>query len=263
MEYLDIAGADPLVAAHLVVVRRGLRDSCIYNNTAAVETALRCAATAAQHPDPEKLLLAWKTDLNELVFQLPSASSLDLIKKRLASTGKSAPTLDVKTSWELARARLADLYPLRRELPPARAALKRILFATIHGFYLKALACLPKDNQYHRSLLKGGYCYGRLDPVSNIVVNTIWYDLNFPGGKQVALEMISTNCLWRVAVRSRYGLVSFMCTRYDLLTPHRTSRCTACWWQGLTCESPTRTFPVRLTMPPDHRTVSCIRLRAI
>ncbi|TVU12724.1 hypothetical protein EJB05_46379, partial [Eragrostis curvula] len=74
---------------------------------------------------------------------------------------------------------------------------------------------------YHRSLLMGGHCYGPLDPVSNIIVNTLWYDHTFPivTTKQVTLEMISTKCLWRVAARSLYSLVSFLCTRYPDLTP--------------------------------------------
>ncbi|KAF8776034.1 hypothetical protein HU200_003952 [Digitaria exilis] len=68
-------------------------------------------------------------------------------------------------------------------------------------------------------MLEGGYCYGPLDPVSNIIVNTVWYDQNFPASKQVTLDMISTTCLWRVAARSLYGLVSFLCTRYQNMSP--------------------------------------------
>ncbi|KAF8732791.1 hypothetical protein HU200_015130 [Digitaria exilis] len=100
--------------------------------------------------------------------------------------------------------------------------MKRMLLATIHGFYLQALARLPTAElrgRYHRSMLEGGYCYGPLDPVSNIIVNTVWYDQNFPASKQVTLDMISTTCLWRVAARSLYGLVSFLCTRYQNMSP--------------------------------------------
>ncbi|GJN01011.1 hypothetical protein PR202_ga18241 [Eleusine coracana subsp. coracana] len=66
----------------------------------------------------------------------------------------------------------------------------------------------------------GGYCYGPLDPVSNIIVNSVWFDLTLPGGnKHGKLEMISTKCLWRLVARSLYGLVCFLCTRYPCLTP--------------------------------------------
>uniref|UniRef100_K3Y3C1 Uncharacterized protein n=1 Tax=Setaria italica TaxID=4555 RepID=K3Y3C1_SETIT len=109
-----------------------------------------------------------------------------------------------------------------RELPPARAAMKRMLLAAIHRSYLKALGSLPQrelTDRLHRSVLHGDSCYGPLDPVSNIIVNTVWYDQNFLASKQVKLDMISTQCLWRAAARSLYGLVSFLCTRYQNLTP--------------------------------------------
>jgi len=74
-------------------------------------------------------------------------------------------------------------------------------------------------SRYHHSILMGGYCYGPLDPVSNIIVNTIWYSQNFPASKQFTVGMISTSCLWRIVARSLYGLVTFLCTRYSGLTP--------------------------------------------
>ena len=100
--------------------------------------------------------------------------------------------------------------------------MKRLLLSMIHGFYLKALGALPKKELtdcYHRSLLMGGHCYGPLDPVSNIIVNTIWYDQTFPAREVQPLNMISTNCLWRITARSLYGLVSFLRSRYPILTP--------------------------------------------
>lgn len=146
--YLDAAGADPLVAAHLVVIRRGLRDSYIYSNAAAVETALRCAAVAAQHPDdPEQFVLGWRRispDLKSLASRLSRTRPDDCAAtlgtmNRLKATVTSVPALDLEISWELARERFCRLYPLGRELPPARAAMKRVLLAKIHGLYLKAL----------------------------------------------------------------------------------------------------------------------------
>ncbi|CAL5044748.1 unnamed protein product [Urochloa decumbens] len=138
----------------------------------------------------------------------------------------SDTNLQMKEAWELAERRLDDndnpIIGTDLPLPSDRAAAKRMLLAMIHGFYLQALGRLPMTElscRYHRSLLMGGYCYGPLDPVSNIIVNTVWYDQNFPSSKQVTLQMISTSCLWHVVARSLYGLVSFLCTRYSSITP--------------------------------------------
>ncbi|CAN6179634.1 unnamed protein product [Urochloa humidicola] len=232
MAYLDAAELDPLAAALLIVRRRGMRRFGFLSGTtaAAVETALRCAAVAAKYPDPQRLVLAWKQlsrGLEKLVSETSSSNKPDIVTRRVLSmlnfTGASDTSLELKEVWELAERRLDD-NPIvtHKELPPARAAAKRMLLATIHGFYLQALARLPTaelSGRYHGSLLMGGYCYGPLDPVSNIIVNTVWYDHNFPSSKHVELQMISTSCLWRVTARSLYGLVSFLCTRYPSLTP--------------------------------------------
>jgi hypothetical protein len=102
------------------------------------------------------------------------------------------------------------------------------LLDTIRGFYLQALARLPRHElhaRYHRSLLRGGYCYGPLDPVSNIIVNTIWYDVMFPAAQQPVLDMIGPNSLTRLESRSFYGLASFLQTRYHNLSEHQVVQC--------------------------------------
>jgi hypothetical protein len=159
------------------------------------------------------------------------------------ATVKDDEILHLKQSWELAESRLdhhntktklakswerlAKSLLLRAKpqpvLPHVRAAKKRMLFATIRGFYLQAMARLPADElraRYHRSMLKAGHCYGPLDPVSNIIVNTIWYDqAAFSQSKPCTLQMISTKCLMRIVARSFYGLLSFLCTRYPDCSP--------------------------------------------
>lgn len=159
------------------------------------------------------------------------------------ATVKDDEILHLKQSWELSESRLdhhntktklakswerlAKSLLLRAKpqpvLPHARAAKKRMLFATIRGFYLQAMARLPADElraRYHRSMLKAGHCYGPLDPVSNIIVNTIWYDqAAFSQSKPCTLQMISTKCLMRIVARSFYGLLSFLCTRYPDCSP--------------------------------------------
>ncbi|RLN39901.1 hypothetical protein C2845_PM01G00210 [Panicum miliaceum] len=220
VRYLDAAEADPLVASLFIINRRGIEQSFTADSdttVAAVEAALRCAAVAARHPDPQKLVLVWK-----LVSLSPGLKNLqprlqckcDQLLLRLDHVA-SDPALQLKESWELTKSRLRRAKP--RALPPTWAARKRVLLARIHRFYLDALARLPKDelcSRYHHSLLKAGHCYGPLDPVSNIIINTIWYGKAYPPSKQFAIQMISTRCLMRIVARSFYGLVSFMCARY-------------------------------------------------
>ncbi|OEL37595.1 hypothetical protein BAE44_0001386 [Dichanthelium oligosanthes] len=226
--YLDAADVDPLVAALLIINRRGMRDFGHSSATtvAAVETALRCAAIAAHLPFPHLLVLGWKSlsaSLDKFASHLsgpfPDCDASNRVT-RLIQIPKA--DLELVDSWVLATSRLKRLVPIGKELPPVRAAMKRMLLATIHGFYLKAMASLPTNQltqRYHRSLLLGGYCYGPLHPVENIILNTVWHEQTFPSSKGFETFMISTSCLWQVAAQSMYGLISFLCTRYPLLTP--------------------------------------------
>ncbi|GJN29006.1 hypothetical protein PR202_gb17191 [Eleusine coracana subsp. coracana] len=226
--YIDASNADPLVAA-LITDRRGIRkfNFCSGSTTVAVEAALRYAAVASKHPDPQQFVTGWKLlspHLKSLVSQLSqrsrSTTQPDAVVRHMLTTTREE-LLELEQSWELASSRCVSPEP--EALPPFRGAMKRVLLATIHGFYLQAMARLPTAelrSRYHRSLLMGGYCYGPLDPVSNIVVNTIWYDETFPAREQtvVTLHMMSTKLLLRVVARSFYGLISFLCTRYAGLT---------------------------------------------
>ncbi|GJN00832.1 hypothetical protein PR202_ga18050 [Eleusine coracana subsp. coracana] len=244
--YLDAANADPFVAAHLVIARCGMRrfgfDSAA--TVAAIRTALKCAAVAAGHPRPGDILVGW-TVLSPGLISLPApsnrpdanvvvlTSTLRILRKYNGSHYRFLHQLDaaealvnrdlqLKDAWDLAKTRILNNNP-GKEVPPEQGAMRRILLARIHGFYLQALAMLPTgelQERYHRSMLMGGHCYGPLDPVSNIIFNTVWHEQAFPASATTpAVQMISTKCLWRVAARSLYGMVSFLCTRYGRLTP--------------------------------------------
>uniref|UniRef100_A0A0D9WL40 Uncharacterized protein n=1 Tax=Leersia perrieri TaxID=77586 RepID=A0A0D9WL40_9ORYZ len=225
--YLDAANADPVAAARLIVRHRGMAqfDPCSATAVVAAENALRCAAAAARHPYPDPFMLGWKTlspSLHRLVFKNPTFNKImaSLLSIR---AGAEAVTLVLDHSWRLADYRLPKLPMLKQLRAPVRPAMKRMLLQTIYGFYLEALGRLPThelQNNYHHSLLMGGYCYGPLDPVSNIIVNTIWYKQKFPlPAQRFALQMISAASLWRIVAQSMYGLISFLCTRYHGLSP--------------------------------------------
>ncbi|KAM0854091.1 hypothetical protein ACQ4PT_050655 [Festuca glaucescens] len=94
-------------------------------------------------------------------------------------------------------------------------SLSRSLLNRIHCFYLEALALLPPQRlrrHCHRSLVIAGHCYGPLDPVSNIILNTVWLEATFPVPKewQFEMPMISSSALLRLAHRSIEGMVAFL-----------------------------------------------------
>ncbi|TVU12551.1 hypothetical protein EJB05_46202, partial [Eragrostis curvula] len=91
--------------------------------------------------------------------------------------------------------------------------LKMQLLNTIHVFYLQALAKLPSQflTKHLRGILKGGHCFGPLDPVSNIILNAIWYDLTFPledGEEKEPADVLDNRCFLRMERRSLDGLIA-------------------------------------------------------
>ncbi|CAM0876504.1 unnamed protein product [Alopecurus aequalis] len=220
VRYLFLADADAVVAARIVVSDIGMKR--FYDSGPAImEMALvKCAALAAGHSDPDRLVGAWRNIssrpyyVRRLLKRLrgkPQShySPVSTINKLSRMLNEGPPfdrEEDVSWAWKLAGA---------RRIPPR--LLTRTLHDAIHSFYLQALARLPAGelhSRFHRSLLKAGYCYGPLDPVSNIIINTIWYDAAFPPTKTLDLDIIGMKSLHRMENRSVYGLASFLCTRY-------------------------------------------------
>jgi hypothetical protein len=97
--------------------------------------------------------------------------------------------------------------------------MKMFLQGTIHGFYLKALAKLSSRHacRFMRAILIAGHCYGPMDPVSNIIVTAIWYDMKFPppplrsGGPSLEHDMLDTLSILRTECCSFVGLVALFC----------------------------------------------------
>ncbi|XP_044379327.1 uncharacterized protein [Triticum aestivum] len=231
VRYLVLAEAGPLVAARIVVEDR--RTKCFRPGSAAtngaLKLALKCAMVAAKHPCPSELAGVWLSLCSSL-DTLEKAVSL-LLAVRPNSPGDILHTLAKQTAdvpcpapvgiasslirpWELAARRSERAAKVTHQYS---WSLRRVLLHTIHGFYLQALARLPGGelrSRYHRSMLKAGHCYGPFDPVTNIIVNTIWYEATFPPLSQLdELDILGTLNLMRIEAQSFYGLVSFLCTR--------------------------------------------------
>ncbi|RCV36090.1 hypothetical protein SETIT_7G291900v2 [Setaria italica] len=201
--YLLLADADLLVATRIIVMDRRMKrfGSSERATEEAFRMALKCAALAARHPDPDRLVGSWLTISNRL---------------------DEAVRLGAKHA--------ASRHPQTRRVPYQRTStpLKRLLLDAIHGFYLQALARLPAGelrSRFHRSLLKAGHCYGPRAR-SRLQHNRQHrrYDAAFPRTHELELDMISSLSLHRIENRSLYGMASFLCTRYHRLDFHQAMR---------------------------------------
>ena len=165
-------------------------------------------------------------DLLRQVQHHSPRESAERLRQLLVDDPVAPPCLAIP--WALAACR-----PLRiggiADMPYQHTrSLRMVLLDTIHGFYLQALARLPSGelrSRLHRSLLRAGYCYGPMDPASNIILNTIWYEANFPAEITPVLDVIGPKSLTRLVSRSFYGLVSFLQTRYHNLSEHQAVQC--------------------------------------
>lgn len=236
VRYLLLADADLLAAAHLIVADRGMTARFSLTSPAsapAFEAALTLAAQIAKHPQPERLVHAWMslssrlhqviTLLREVQHHSPR-ENIELLRTLLDDP--VVPYLAIP--WDLAASRPLSIRSIANIPYQHTRSLRMVLLDTIHGFYLKALAKLPSgelQSRLHRSLLRAGYCYGPMDPVSNIILNTIWYEANFPAEITPVLDVIGPESLTRLVSRSFYGIVSFLQTRYHNLSEHQAVRC--------------------------------------
>ncbi|XP_021317048.1 uncharacterized protein LOC8069253 [Sorghum bicolor] len=242
VRYLLLADADLLCAVRTIVADRGMLlrfslDSPV--SAPAVEAALALAAQVAKHPEPNHLVRVWM-----LLSSRPHQAAFSLLSDQQHSSSPIEDDLDrrwfkamlhdpvapnLAISWDLAASRAPYSNAAITNMPYQHTrSLQMVLLDTIHGFYLQALARLPCGelrSHLHRSLLMAGYCYGPMDPVSNIIYNTIWHHANFPAAVTPVLEVIGPKSLTRLETRSFYGLVSFILTRYHHLSGHQAVQC--------------------------------------
>ncbi|XBJ04712.1 hypothetical protein VPH35_023611 [Triticum aestivum] len=208
VRYLLRADADLVYAVRLVAHDRSLSPFHLNSDASkpVVRTALMCAALASKHVDPHHLVGTWLSPVRPLE-EASHAIQNDINK----FTSEFSP----RNHGPGMQTQPLDFSP--PTVVPHRPywSLKFVLLQRIHAFYLKALSLMPASELrscYHRSMLKAGHCYGPFDPVSNIIINTIWYNTVSPPSQKLEVDMISTGSLLRIEACSFYDLVSFLCT---------------------------------------------------
>ncbi|XBI95064.1 hypothetical protein VPH35_031601 [Triticum aestivum] len=206
VRYLLRADADLVYAVRLVAHDRSLSPFHLNSDASkpVVRTALMCAALASKHTDGHHLVGTWLSPvcpLEEAVHAIQNDinnfTCVFNFNARHQAPGMQTQPLDF--AWKRAL-----------ELRQSPLTTNRRAAST-----LMALSLMPTSELrscYHRSMLKAGHCYGPFDPVSNIIINTIWYNTVSPPSQRPEIDMISTGSLLRIEARSFYGLVSFLCT---------------------------------------------------
>ncbi|CAN6237263.1 unnamed protein product [Urochloa humidicola] len=238
LRYLCLAKADLLVAIRLIEIDRCYRNKdefCI--SSYAARTALKYAALSARQPNVDgfhtsSLSLAYHLkSITQTVLAGRSCGRLSVeeihkLSRTLKKTYKNDKWDSHISPMLLADERLCkcDIGTSGEKVPGGLTiSLRAALIDRIHARYLKAISWLPTQDvrvRYHRGLIKAGYCYGSLDPVTNIIINTIWYDTAFPPLENLEVDMICTSTLVRVESRSLSGLIKLLCTCIPEISEH-------------------------------------------
>ncbi|CAN6230472.1 unnamed protein product [Urochloa humidicola] len=237
LRYLCVAKADLLIAVRLIELDRCYRNKdefCI--NSYATNTALKYAALSARQPNVDD----FRTSSLSLAYRLKSITQTVLAARscRISVEGINKLSRTLKKpckhdKWDshspmlLADERLrncnSDASGEKKVPGGLTISLRAVLIDRIHARYLKAISRLPTQDvrvRYHRGLVKAGYCYGPLDPVANIIVNTIWFDTAFPPLENLEVDMICTSTLVRVESRSLSGLIDLLLTCIPEISEH-------------------------------------------
>ncbi|CAL4918813.1 unnamed protein product [Urochloa decumbens] len=234
LHYLLLSKADLLAAVHLIEYSRGMGVRLFPFSSPTMEISLRCAAMSASHPEPvtfasRSLSMASRLEQLSQILTIGCRLSLDALRRLhelLEEPLKEA--LDSPKPIRQAALRLnryiKGTNSLNKFSLEFKETLRILLLEKVHVLYLKAIAQLPRDDlrgRYHRGLLKAGHCFGpAIDPVSNIILNTIWFDTAFPTHEEFKMDMICSNSLVRIECRSLNGLLAFLHNLFPTLSEH-------------------------------------------
>ncbi|KQK21089.1 uncharacterized protein LOC100837644 [Brachypodium distachyon] len=221
LHYLYLSRADLLVAVHLVEAdrcydRRRKDKFCI--RSLAVKTALKCAALSASLPNIDEFLTGSYACASHVKLITEISPPAKRCRRLLSGLLRKQPVKLNKSNndpIDLAVLRLHHHEPdasIQKVPSELTDSLRSVLMDRIHKQYLKAVSRLATKEfriSHHRSLFKAGYCYGPFSsPVSNIIVNTMWYQTAFPALQDFEVDVIST--LSHVEFRSLNGLIAFL-----------------------------------------------------
>ncbi|CAL4904016.1 unnamed protein product [Urochloa decumbens] len=107
--------------------------------------------------------------------------------------------------------------------------IEALLVDYINALHLSAISRLSPASAMvlHHGLVVAGYLYGPLeDPVFNILLNAIWYQLHFPACENencvpsLPMDMICTDRMLRNGFNALTGQVVFLCSKYSMLSGH-------------------------------------------
>ncbi|KAF7052423.1 hypothetical protein CFC21_060518 [Triticum aestivum] len=95
-------------------------------------------------------------------------------------------------------------------------SLKMYLYGMIHNLYVQAFKMLhAPSGSIMRSILMAGHCYGPCDPLSNIIINSVWHETCgsiLPASDRMMLkeynDILDPLSLLRLVVRSLEGLAN-------------------------------------------------------
>uniref|UniRef100_A0ACD5YE03 Uncharacterized protein n=1 Tax=Avena sativa TaxID=4498 RepID=A0ACD5YE03_AVESA len=234
LRYLRLSKADLLVAVHLIEQDYSAYTFTIHDITAKV--ALGCAAISAMHSGVPKFVsrsLSFASHVDEVSKFLPkkgcciSHSTINRLSELFTLTKDMAidprrPMQHAISRMQQRRERITTVVPVGLDY-----SLQLLLLDKIHLLYLKAISRVPRHelcSRHHRGLLKAGHCYGPFDPVTNVILNAIWYDAAFPAERDFEVEMICTKRLARTECRSLDGLVAYVRVLFPALSKYEAMR---------------------------------------